>query len=261
MHLLDPKETLFVSNETIYKKVEKLTPEICTAYFQNLFARPYIPYVYGNFKKENVEKWLYDYFPQNHLSVSFNADYFQMFPFSETRIIEEQGTFHQTALYMVYEVKEYKKSERMHLLLLTDLLGSEEIALIFNTLRIQHHLVYGSHVLVKSYNGLFMIETYLNHENKDKAIKLIEDCFIKLQDEEFLASVMEKIRKGMQVDLLREKDEHYSVIDDKSFRDFNQPTLEEECEAYTNITPKEMVSFIKRVHLKLTYVLKEDHHD
>lgn len=258
IELLDPKEEIFVKKSTYVEALKKTTEENCYSYYNTwIKENECVSYVYGNFEEEKMEKWMKTYFPQKKASLTFNGNYFECLPSVETEIVEEEGTFRQTALYMVYDILDYKKEDRFLLLLLHDLLSSGENDLIFNTLRGENRLVYSSRVTVKSYHGLFMIETYLNICNKDKAINLVKECLDSLQNEDFLKQAMEKNLKGVEVDLLRKNDTHHALIDDKITKDFNHITTEDVYKAYQQITTKSMKAFLKRVHLRLIYVLKE----
>ncbi len=258
IELLDPNEEVYVKKSTYIKCLENLTKEKCYAYYKEYIkTSDCVSYVYGHFDEEKMKTWMNLYFPQKKNTVSFNANYFEIFPRLETEIVEEQGNFNQTALYMVYDIEEYRQEDRIYLCLLHDLLCSGENDLVFNVLREKNHLVYSSRVTVKSYCGLFMIETYLNIQNKEKAIELIKQCLNSLQDEDVLVKMMKKNLKGVEVDLLRKNDHHSAILDDKITKDFNRNTLEDIYEAYKKISVEEMKAFLTRVHLRLIYVLKE----
>lgn len=259
---IDPEEEVFTCVDSNIKYVNMASPKRSYELYQESIVNndPLI-YVFGNYDEEEISSLLTKYFPAKEESKIIPLKYDKVFHPEKHEYIEETSKFNQTALFMLYEVSDFSPKEKEYLSLIGNILGQSENDLIFKQLRLKNNLVYSSNITKYIHNGLILIETYLNYENKDKAIELIKETISSLKDKKFLQECINRLLKGLEVDLLRKQDSKYGEIVTKIDHDLKLRPLEEIYETYKNMKIDDIISFIERIELNTTYILRGEQND
>ena len=75
-----------------------------------------------------LKKYLFD---SKRIQKEFSTSYNYFLPLrNEVQKIEEEGPFHQSALYLIYKIKEMKEEDRVLLFVITSLLSSQSSSLL-----------------------------------------------------------------------------------------------------------------------------------
>lgn len=259
--IIDPEEELFFSVETDLKYLESANAKRSYELYKEIVLNqePLI-YVFGNYE-EDITNLLEKYFPSKSEDKKIALKYDQIFHPKQNDYIEENSKFNQTALFMMYDIKDIVPEEKEYLSLIGNILGGSENDLIFKQLRLNNNLVYSSNVAKYNYYGLLLVETHLNYENKDRAIELIKETIASLKDKKFLEECIEKLLKGLEVDMLRQSDSKYGVLVTKIDNDLNFRTLEHIYESYKNMQLDDIIAFLDRINLNTIYVLRGENND
>lgn len=213
--------------------------------------------VYGNIEEKEVNK-LYDkYFKQNKI-ITINEDYDCYMKLNETtNYVEEVSKFNQSVLYMCYKVKNMKEEDKIYLMLLSDILNDRSTNLVFKTLRIKNNLIYSYNLESYSRYGMFFIESYIEKNNKEKTIEVINELMNELKNEKLIKDCISKKIEELEYNLIETKDSKYYEFD--KFIDNlldTRKSLETIYETYQNIDINEFMQFLNRVKLDTVYFLR-----
>ena len=259
--IIDPKEELFFSVETDLKYLESANAKRSYELYKEIVLNqePLI-YVFGNYE-DDLTNILEKYFPSKSEDKTIQLKYDHIFHPKQNDYIEETSKFNQTALFMMYDIKDIVPEEKEYLSLIGNILGGSENDLIFKQLRLNNNLVYSSNVAKYNYYGLLLVETHLNYENKDRAIELIKETLASLKDKKLLKECIAKLLKGLEVDMLRQSDSKYGVLVKKIDNDLHFRTLEHIYESYKNMKLDDIIAFLDRINLNTIYVLRGENND
>lgn len=236
-----------VTSKNLYKYYKKVIVDnipICIAY--------------GDVESEYINNLYYKYFNKNDEQIIVNKNYnCYLIPKKETKYIEEESNYNQSALYFGYKVKDMREKDKIYLNLLCNILCSRETNLIFNTLRLDNNLIYSYNFNCNPTNAMFFIETYISKDNKDKTINVIKEMFRNIKDNNKIKEYMDKILVGIEYELIESKDLKYfklnNFINKKSELEF---TLKYIYNGYKKINIDEFLKFLERVKLDTIYFLR-----
>lgn len=213
--------------------------------------------VYGNIEEKEVNK-LYDKYFNRNKKITINEDYDCYMKLSETaNYVEEVSKFNQSVLYMCYKVKNMKEEDKIYLMLLSDILNDRSTNLVFKTLRIKNNLIYSYNLLSYSRYGMFFIESYIEKNNKEKTIEVINELMNELKNEKLIKDCISKIIEELEYNLIETKDSKYYEFN--KFIDNlldTRKSLETIYETYQNIDINEFMRFLNRVKLDTVYFLR-----
>lgn len=214
--------------------------------------------VYGDVKKEFIENLYQKYFKNGKTEIIFDKDYVSYLSLSkDVNYIEETANYNQSALYMAYKIENMSEKDNTFFKLLCSILDSNETNLVFKKLRTENNLIYSYNFERYIRNGMFLIESYIDKNNKDKTISAINEIFDELNDIEFIKDCVSKIIKGIGYHLIEVKDEKYYILDefiDELF-EFND-SLEQLQQYYKELDINEFMKFLNRVKLDTVYFLR-----
>lgn len=85
--------------------------------------------------------------------------------------------------------------------------------------------------------------------NIKKLKKIIKSVFTKLKDKEFLTLCLNKLIKGLEVDLLREEDSQGKLLNNTINNDLDILTTEELLERTKSVKVDDLIKFIDRIKI------------
>ncbi len=214
--------------------------------------------VYGDIEEQKVYSLFSKYIDLTPKEIEIHRNYeCYLIPRSETQYIEENSSFNQSALYMGYKVKDMKRSDTIYLRVLSRILEGSENNLLFNTLRLEHNLVYDVRLSSFFKTGLLFIETYLKDSSKEEAIRAVCETLEKLRDADFVKACLDKIILANTYHLIRQKDSKYSVVNEyiDACMDI-ELSLEEIYAQYKQLDIQKFIEFLDRFILDTVYFLR-----
>lgn len=257
VELIDRDEVIFTHHDTSLKYLNNTTSSSTYNLYKDVVLNgKFISYVYGNFDEEKVNKLIKKYLPHEDEELVIDKNYHTLYDGGVKEYYEETSKFNQTALYMVYSVRNMDESDREYFSLLGNVLGQNENDLIFNNLRIKNNLVYSSSVTKYVYSGILIIETYLQYKNVKKAIKLIKETIDSLRDKDYLQSCIDRLLRGIEIDLLRASDSKYFRIENEIDEDLDYRPLKELYDKYKAMNIDDVIKFIDRIEENATFVMR-----
>ncbi len=257
IELIDKDEKIFTHDETSIKYLDQTTSSSAYDLYDSAVLKgKFISYVYGNFDENKVSKLIDKYLPHKEEELIIDKEYQREFVGEDDKYYEEVSKFNQTALFMVYSVEKMLESEREYFSLIANILGQSENDLVFNALRIKNNLVYSSSVSKYVYSGIMIVETHLQYKNAKDAIQLVEEVIASLRDKEYLQSCIDRLLRGIEIDLLRASDSKYFMIENIIDEDLDYRPLKQIYDAYKSMDIDDIVKFLDRIKKNTVFVMR-----
>ena len=229
-----------------YKEVIKRTPFIFVFgnIDENIFNKLFYKYIIKSNKKNIIVKGNYDNYLNNY------RDVYQYY--------EEKKDFKDSALSIVYKIRNYNKNDGLYLRIVSSIMNSMSTRVLDNKLRGDHDLVYGSRCSIYRHYGLFEITTFINKDNKDMVLEKIFEVMDELKNIDYITPLLDRIIEGERISLLKMLDLKYSLFDDYIFSyldldikktDFYHKLLD--------VKPIDIINFLNRFVVDTIYYLEE----
>ncbi len=100
-----------------------------------------------------------------------------------------------------------------------------------------------------SSRAMFIIIAFIPSNKYKETKKIIKSVFTKLKDKEFLTLCLNKLIKGLEVDLLREEDSQGKLLNNTINNDLDILTTEELLERTKSVKVDDLIKFIDRIKI------------
>lgn len=247
--VIDPEEELGNSYDTNTKLLARINSKgLYQFYKDSILENNFISYVYGDISESKVKKLFAKYLPSKKKSISFNINYFKPLPMKKRRYEEVVTQYNQSELFMEYQI-EMKESERKYSAIIINILRASENNLIFEALRVKNNLVYDVKIDTFNARAMFVIISFIPKDKYKETKKIISEVFKSLHDEKYMEECLNKLIKGLEVDLLKESDSLTKTLDDAINKDLKIKGTKEVLEEFKKVKPSELVKFLDRIKL------------
>ena len=264
-----------VDNEGIFSRnlknhlsqIDEITPQNLYDYWkEKIKNNTPIIFIMGNIEEKEITPIIEKYFIKYDKEYqTLETDYIHyLTPYRTTpQKITEEKEFRDSAISLIYKVKDMKQEDNILLSLVHSLLTSLSSRLLNKKLRDEYNLIYSSEVTFFPNYGLLKITAYINPKNKDIVVEKIKEVLNSLKDENKITPLLEKIKERRRINLIRSLDNKYSIMNDNIFKTLKiDYTSEESYNLLKEKTAKDVAEFIDRLSLDTTYFLKEsDKHE
>lgn len=264
-----------VDNEGIFSRnlkdhlsqIDEITPQNLYDYWkEKINNNTPIIFIMGNIKEKEITPIIEKYFIKYDKEYqTLETDYIHyLTPYRTTpQKITEEKEFRDSAISLIYKIKDMKQEDNILLSLVHSLLTSLSSRLLNKKLRDEYNLIYSSEVTFFPNYGLLKITAYINPKNKDLVEEKIKEVLNSLKDENKITPLLEKIKERRRINLIRSLDNKYSIMNDNIFKTLKiDYTSEESYNLLKEKTTKDVAEFIDRLSLDTTYFLKEsDKHE
>ena len=150
----------------------------------------------GNIEEKEITPIIEKYFIKYDKEYqTLETDYIHyLTPYRTTpQKITEEKEFRDSAISLIYKVKDMKQEDNILLSLVHSLLTSLSSRLLNKKLRDEYNLIYSSEVTFFPNYGLLKITAYINPKNKDLVEEKIKEVLNSLKDENKITPLLEKI--------------------------------------------------------------------
>lgn len=272
---LNNQTAKLVDNEGIFSRnlkdhlsqIDEITPQNLYDYWkEKIKNNTPIIFIMGNIEEKEITPIIEKYFIKYDKEYqTLETDYIHyLTPYRTTpQKITEEKEFRDSAISLIYKVKDMKQEDNILLSLVHSLLTSLSSRLLNKKLRDEYNLIYSSEVTFFPNYGLLKITAYINPKNKDIVEEKIKEVLNSLKDENKITPLLEKIKERRRINLIRSLDNKYSIMNDNIFKTLKiDYTSEESYNLLKEKTAKDVAEFIDRLSLDTTYFLKEsDKHE
>lgn len=239
--------------------LEKSIPKGLLDYYQKvIFNNEPLIFIFGDISNKQVSDLFNKYYPYHHQDITIVKNYHEfLIPRQEYQYIEETSHYNQSALYFGYKVLNMQEEDREYLELLGRIIDSRSTNLLFKALRLKNNLVYQTGLNFNTNHGLLYIEAYLHKDSKDKAIKIIKDLMISLNNKEKITNYINIILEEMEKQLIRQKDSKYANLNNYINQKLQlSKSLKDKYNFYSHIDIDKFISFLDRIKLDTIYFLR-----
>lgn len=265
--LIDNKGIFSRNLKDHLSQIDDMTPQNLYEYWQEKIKNntPII-FIMGNIEENEITPIIEKYFVKSKKETqTLTTDYIHyLSPYrKEPQEITEEKDFKDSALSLIYKVKDMKQEDNILLSLVNNLLASLSSRLLNKKLRDEYNLIYSSEVTFFPNYGLLKITVYINPKNKDIAEDKIKEVLNSLKDKKTITPLLEKIKERRRINLIRSLDNKYSIMNDNTFKNLKiDYTAEESYNLLKEKTATDIAKFIDRLSLDTVYFLKEtDKHE
>lgn len=259
-----------IDNEGIFSRnikdhlsqIDEITPQNLYDYWkEKINNNTPIILIMGNIEENEITPIIEKYFIKSDKKYqTLETDYIHyLSPYRNIpQEITEEKDFKDSALSLIYKVKDMKQEDNILLSLVHNLLASLSSRLLNKKLRDEYNLIYSSEVSFFPNYGLLRIIVYINPKNKDITEDKIKEVLNSLKDEKEITPLLEKIKERRRISLIRSLDNKYSIINDEIFKNLKiDYTSKESYNLLKEKTAKDVAEFIDRLSLDTIYFLKE----
>lgn len=255
---IDPEEELGNSYDKNTELLETINnKDLYKFYKESILDNGFISYVYGNISESKIKKLFAKYIPQSKKYISFAINYFKPMPMKKRRYEEVITHYNQSELFMEYQVDMIEK-ERKYLAIIINILRASENNLIYEALRVKNNLVYDARIETFNARAMFVIISFIPKEKYKETKKIIDGVFKSLHDEKYMQECLNKLIKGLEVDLLKESDSLTKPLDDVINHDLKITTTKEALEEFKKVKVKDLISFLDRIKLTNEMLFRGD---
>ncbi|MEE0683507.1 MAG: insulinase family protein [Bacilli bacterium] len=272
---LNNQTAKLVDNEGIFSRnlkdhlsqIDEITPQNLYDYWkEKIKNNTPIIFIMGNIEEKEITPIIEKYFIKYDKEYqTLETDYIHyLTPYRTTpQKITEEKEFRDSAISLIYKVKDMKQEDNILLSLVHSLLTSLSSRLLNKKLRDEYNLIYSSEVTFFPNYGLLKITAYINPKNKDIVVEKIKEVLNSLKNQNKITPLLEKIKERRRINLIRSLDNKYSIMNDNIFKTLKiDYTSEESYNLLKEKTAKDVAEFIDRLSLDTTYFLKEsDKHE
>lgn len=261
-NMLDLIDSDCLINKIKYKDIDnikKLTIEDVINFYNKYIKciKPKI-FIYGNLDKDRLNNIINTYFDRLNLKDFKTIKEYNKF-YNKEEFIEkkDKSNYHQSILYMVYNIKNYLEKDFNKLYLINLLLNNSSSDILYDNLRKKNNLVYscGSSAMIR--NGLLIIKATTSKNNINIAKKIIASIIDDIKNIDNYKKNIERILNKFEDNLIRELDSflvepnniinNYFKSDKSSYEILKQ--LKE-------INLEELKECIDRLEIKCIYTLE-----
>lgn len=260
--IIDPEDELSLSYEHEGKVLENTTPEtVYNYYVKNIKNNDFIIYVTGCYDEEKVSYLIDKYLKQEEKTLHIETNRFKPFNLGEYSYHEITNDFNQSELRLMYTVNDLVEEDKIYVKAITNILASDEVGLVRRKLRTEKNLVYNCHVSGASVRGYIRIIAYFIKDNKDAVKETINEVFESMKDKEFVIECIEKIKKGIEIDLLRLEDSLTYEVDKRIQDDFEFVSTQKLYDDICSIDYDKLMDYINKITLSTEIFFKGDKND
>ena len=243
-------------------QIDEITPQNLYDYWkEKIKNNTPIIFIMGNIEEKEITPIIEKYFIKYDKEYqTLETDYIHyLTPYRTTpQKITEEKEFRDSAISLIYKVKDMKQEDNILLSLVHSLLTSLSSRLLNKKLRDEYNLIYSSEVTFFPNYGLLKITAYINPKNKDIVEEKIKEVLNSLKNQNKITPLLEKIKERRRINLIRSLDNKYSIMNDNIFKTLKiDYTSEESYNLLKEKTAKDVAEFIDRLSLDTTYFLKE----
>ena len=261
-NLID-NEGIYRRNITNYKhQLKDVNGKNLYGYYKKIIkSQTPLAFIIGNVDKKNITELINKYFNKKNIkTIQFEKDYehFLLPCRKEPQIIEEEKEFNQSAVSLIYKVKNFSSNDRIVLNVVKSLLMSTSCRLLFNKLRSEEQLVYSADASNYYFYGFLKIKAYTDRNRLEYAKNKIVEVINDLKNEKIITPMLNNLIQNYKISILESQDSKQYLLDD-IMDDFLE--VDELPEIILiklqSITFADINKFVNRLELDTIYYVKE----
>ena len=265
LEAVDDEGILSRSVENHKEQLDEIDASNLYQFYLNLINK-YKPliFIFGNVDDNRINNLCDKYLYKNKdclLSFSKNYNYF-LKPRKDIKLVEETGNFKDSAISLLYKVKDMNEDDFNYLSLVKSLLVSLSSRMLNKKLRDDYNFIYSSKVNAYLRFGVLEITAYIHKDNKDIVIEKIKEVIEDIRNPENIKEALDNIKERKRINLIRSLDDKFSLLNDVTMKYLDtENTLEEDYEQIRKISAEDISYFIDRLVLDTICFVKEEENE
>lgn len=259
-NIIDPDEVLGLNYSNYLMYLNNITSaDLYEFYKESVLNNKPLIYVLGNISDDKVNRLFNNSnFPVKEENISVNMYNFNPLKISNYRYIEKDNNSNISQLFIEYQITDYNKLDVTYFNAVADILSVGNNQLLFDNLRVNNNLVYSVNVSSFITYGVIVVKLNVSKKNVEYSLKLIDDALNELLVKEKLTVFLDRLIKGVHVDILKEEDERTSALSYAINNDLKLDNLKKYYNDIKNIDIDNLIGFVKRMKRTNTVFYRGD---
>ena len=261
LNLVDDQGLLSMSLYNNRESLDNVNPSNLYEYYKKIIKNTPFIFAFGDIDEDELNTLFNKYIIKSKdTEIMIKDDYNNFLNNYKDKYsyYEEKKDFKDSALSVVYKIKDYSIDDVKYLCIIRGILTSLSTRVLDNKLRGEHDLVYGSKCNIYKHFGLLEITTFINKDNKDLVFEKIMEVMDDIKNEEFIKPLLDKIVDGERISLLKRLDLKYRLFDDYIASYLKLDIDRDELyKMFLDIKASEIVQFLNRFVIDTVYYLEE----
>ncbi len=252
--LIDEKEYLSdISSDKLYKIYKQMiNSDLCDIF------------VIGDIDIDKTNDLISKYYKNNIIKTDNIDSYIENKSNNRVKKIEEKGSFVQSNLIMIYNIKDLdKKDLQITPYIFNNIFGNGSLnSKLYKYLREENSLCYGVRCMNLRFDKLLIIKVSLAYENIDKAISLIKKALNEMIKGKFTDEELDDAKKSAVFSIKMADDYINGLLNNYIFNYYDDlPIPEDRIKIIKEITKEDVVKFSSSLKLNSIYILKEEENE
>ena len=242
--------------------LDDISPDKLYSIYQNMLENDLCNiFVVGDIDIDLVNDLISKYFINKTVKTSSVNLYVENNLNKKTINYEEEGSFVQSNLIMIYNINKLdKKDMQITPYVFNNIFGNGSLnSKLFNYLREKNSLCYGVSCLYLRFDGILVIKVSLAYNNIKKAQKLINKALKEMVNGKFTKEELEDAKKSSIYSIKINEDYIDGLLNNYIFNYYDDlPVIDERIQIIRNLNKKDIMHFASSLKLNSTYILKEE---
>ncbi len=259
--LIDDQNILSMDIARNIDLIDKVNPKNLYDFYNKVITNNNcIVFVMGNFNHKKMDKLINKYILRDNNKVNLDVEYDYFLKVRDkVNIVNEKSHFKDSALSIVYKIKDMNEKDKIPLIMLQGLLGSQSSRLLNKKLRDEEELVYSSFATHYPHYGCLELNAFINKHNKDIVYNKLLEVISDLKNEELISPLLENLKERKRISLIRNLDNKYSIFDEALFYRLGIDEIQEDVyKKMLKITSKDISNLVDRLVLDTVYFIEEE---
>ena len=239
--------------------LDKISPSTLVKSYKRLFTDFIIDiYIAGDVDMDQVVSYIKKYFTVKKNNNSYGSLFIENKERKEVKEVIEHGDYEQASFVMLYNLKNLNKRERDIVLPIFNYIfgGNDLTSKLYTNVREKNSLCYNIGSYINKYSSLLVVKAGIDEKNKDKCVKLVNQCIKDMVNGKFTDDDLLSSKKARINQVKMREDSTWALINIQIANDLdNLLSGNKLINEYKSVTRKEVIEVAKKIKINLVYML------
>ena len=239
--------------------LEKISPSTLVKNYKKLFTDFVIDiYIAGDVDMDLVVSYIKKYFVVKKQNNNYGNLFIENKERKEVKEVVEYGDYEQASFVMLYNLNNLNKRERDIVLPIFNYIfgGNDLTSKLYTNVREKNSLCYNIGSYINKYSSLLIVKAGIDEKNKDKCVKLVNQCIKDMANGKFTDDDLLSSKKARINQVKMREDSTWALINIQIANDLdNLLSGNKLINEYKSVTRKEVIEVAKKIKINLVYML------
>ena len=239
--------------------LEKISPSTLVKNYKKLFTDFVIDiYIAGDVDMDLVVSYIKKYFVVKKQNNNYGNLFIENKERKEVKEVVEYGDYEQASFVMLYNLNNLNKRERDIVLPIFNYIfgGNDLTSKLYTNVREKNSLCYNIGSYINKYSSLLIVKAGIDEKNKDKCVKLVNQCIKDMANGKFTDDDLLSSKKARINQVKMREDSTWALINIQIANDLdNLLSGNKLINEYKSVTRKEVFEVAKKIKINLVYML------